>query len=148
MPNIHKDFHGATSYGIQHVYSRYGEDALSEFLQQVARNIYHPLTERLQKEGLSALEKHWRHIFTIEEGAFDLSYEGDQLVLRMHRCPAIHHMKTHGYAIAEKFCEHTRIVNEDICTSAGYTCSVEYDQEAGRCVQRFWKPTGEGGTAQ
>ena len=144
MSNIHKDFHGATSYGIQHLYSRYGEDVLVEFLQQVARNVYHPLTERLQTEGLSALEKHWRHVFTLEGGAFDLSCEGDQLVLRVRQCPAIHHMKAYGYPIAQRFCEHTRIVNEGICTPAGYACSVEYDQEAGRCVQRFWKRTEEG----
>ena len=141
--NVHKDFHGAMSYGIQHVYERYGEEAMTAFLQQVAREVYGPLTERLRKEGLKALEEHWRRIFTVEEGDFELSYERERLVLKVHKCPAIHHMKPHGYAIADKYCEHTRLVNEGICHAAGYECSVEYDQENGRCVQQFWrKDTG------
>ncbi|MFH1008793.1 MAG: hypothetical protein V1800_15055 [Candidatus Latescibacterota bacterium] len=137
--NVHKDFHGAMSYGMQHVCERYGEEAMAEFLERVAKGVYGPLSERLKKEGLTALEEHWRHIFTIEEGDFDLGYEGDQLVLHVHQCPAIHHMQAHGYAIAERYCEHTRLVNEGICRAAGYECSVEYDQEKGRCVQSFWK---------
>jgi hypothetical protein len=48
-------------------------------------------------------------------------------------------MKRHGYMIADRFCEGTRIVNEEICRAAGYECSVRYDQSRGRCVQRFWK---------
>ena len=137
--NVHKDFHGAMSYGIQHVYEQYGEEAMTAFIQQVAREVYRPLTEKLRKEGLKALEEHWRRIFTVEEGDFDLGYEEDKLVLNVRQCPAIHHMKTHGYPIADKYCEHTRLINEGICHAAGYECSVQYDQENGRCVQRFWK---------
>ena len=78
-------------------------------------------------------------MFRLEEGDFETRYEGGVLVLDVRACPAIHHMRANHYAIAEHFCEHTRIVNEAICAEAGYACSVEYDQEAGRCVQRFWR---------
>ena len=40
--------------------------------------------------------------------------------------------------IADRFCESTRITNEEICSTADLKCSVEYDQENGRCVQKFW----------
>ena len=106
------------------------------------REAYRPLSEQLKQEGLSALEAHWQKIFTLEEGAFRLSYDQDKLVLHVERCPAIHHMKAHGYLIADRFCEHTRIVNEEICHPAGYDCAVEYDQEAATCTQSFWKREG------
>ena len=40
------------------------------------------------------------------------------LVLTVKRCPAITHMRENGYTIADHFCEHTRIVNEAVCTTA------------------------------
>jgi len=139
MPNVHKDFHGALSAGIQFVLDRHGPEALAEFLDQVAANVYRPLIERIRQEGLKALEEHWRRIFELEGGDYSLEYESETLVLRVERCPAIHHMKEHGYAIADRFCESTRVVNEGICRRAGCACSVEYDQEAGTCVQKFWR---------
>ncbi len=48
-------------------------------------------------------------------------------------------MRARGYAVAPHFCEHTRIVNDAICRRAGFAASIDYDQAAGRCVQRFWR---------
>jgi len=141
--HVHKDFHGALSFALQFLSDRYGRGEMEEYLRQVAREVYGPLRERLKKEGLKALEEHWRKVFTLEgaeEGKdFTLSYEDGTLVLRVRRCPAVHHIKERGYKLAEDFCESTRIVNEGICRPAGYDCSVEYDRGAGRCVQRFWR---------
>lgn len=139
MANVHKDFHGALSYGIQFLVERHGLDGLRRYLNGLADSVYAPLVKQLRAEGLPALRRHWQEIFTLEGGRFDLHDEGDTLVLEVHECPAITHMKKHGYAIAPHFCEHTRLLNEAICSRAGYACSVDYDQEAGRCVQRFWK---------
>ena len=136
---VHKDFHGILSYCIQHIYEKYGEQEMVECLRQVARNVYGPLTKALRKDGLSALERHWRNIFTIEEADFELYYEDDMLVLNIRKCPAIGHMKSRGYKIFKEYCEHTRIANEEICRLAGYACSVAYNQERGCCLQRFWK---------
>jgi len=140
--HVHKDFHGALSFGLQFLLDRYGPEEMEAYLRRVAEEVYRPLRERLKREGLSALEEHWRKVFTLEgcrEGEdFALSYEDGVLVLKVHRCPAIHHIRNRGYRLADRFCESTRIVNEGICRPVGYGCSVEYDQEAGRCVQRFY----------
>ena len=64
---------------------------------------------------------------------------GDVLVLEVHKCPAIQHLKQSGFPVMEKFCESTRITNEEICAGAGLKCSVEYDRENGCCVQKFWE---------
>ena len=136
---VHKDFHGAMSYGIQFLTERYGWPEAEAYLRQMARAVYKPLIAKLKARGLPALREHWRRIFTLEGGVFTLSRKGPILELRVKRCPAVHHMKQFHYAIADRFCESTRIVNEEICKAAGYESSVEYDQGKGKCVQRFWK---------
>lgn len=114
-----------------------GAEGRTEFLRELAGTVYKPLVDKLRREGLPALQEHWETVFALEGGDASCSYEEDTLVLTVNRCPAIHHMDQHGYAIAPHFCEHTRIVNEAVCKAAGYSASVEYDQAAGRCVQRF-----------
>lgn len=140
MANVHKDFHGAFSYGIQFVIENYGLDGLRAYLERLADTVYAPLVKALEVEGLVALRDHWDRIFALEGGKYELREEGEALVLEVRECPAIAHMKQQGYAIDPHFCEHTRILNEAICSRAGYRSAVEYDQAAGRCVQRFWKP--------
>lgn len=139
MANVHKDFHGALSYGIQFLESAYGAEGLRDFLAGLAETVYKPLVEDLRAHGLDALERHWRTVFELEGGDVALDRDGDALVLTVHRCPAICHMREHHYAVADSFCEHTRLLNEAVCRAAGYKSSTEYDQNAGRCVQRFWK---------
>jgi len=139
MANVHKDFHGALSYGLQFVEDNYGTEGVDDFLSGLASSVYRPLVEALRERGFDALREHWQTVFDLEQGEFEMHTQDGVLTLRVHRCPAICHMKERGYAIAEHFCEHTRIVNEAVCKAAGYCSSVEYDQDAGRCVQRFWK---------
>ncbi|MCK5862939.1 MAG: hypothetical protein KAH38_10660 [Candidatus Hydrogenedentes bacterium] len=141
MANVHKDFHGALSYGIQFILDEYGMTGLEKYLQGLADTVYAPLVKKLKTEGLDALRDHWQEIFTVEGGEFELHEEKKELVLTVLSCPAITHMKAQGYPISPQFCEHTRILNEAICAGTGYTCSVESNQDAGCCVQRFWKET-------
>jgi hypothetical protein len=135
--NVHKDFHGAMSFGLEFLERHYGAEGTEEFLSGLAGTVYRDLVNDLRERGIDALRDHWQHIFAIEEGEAEFEMEGETLVLRVHRCPAIHHMKAHGYKIAPHFCEHTRIVNDAICQAADYLAEVESDQSAGACVQRF-----------
>lgn len=135
---VHKDFHTILSFSMDYFQNRLGLEGMEKFLRVNVQNIYKPLIAALKFGGLPVLEKHFRDIFLIEEGDFDLYWEKDDiLVLEVHKCPAIHHMKEHGHKIAEKFCESTRITNEEICYPARVESSVEYDQDNGCCVQKF-----------
>jgi len=125
MANVHKDFHGSMSYGIQYLYEKYGEKELVEYLKQLAHTVYSPLIEALKMRGLPALYEHWDYIFTIEDADFEIGYEeNDVLFLKVRKCPAIYHMRENNYQVAEKYCEHCRTINEEICHSAGYECSI------------------------
>ena len=47
---LHKDFHGALCYSIRYLDEHYGQDATHEYLQQVGRTYFAPLTEALNGE--------------------------------------------------------------------------------------------------
>jgi len=131
------------SFGLSFLEREFGIGELEEYLRRLARNVYAPLIESLRLRGLPALEDHWNNIMSLEEADFSLSFTNDDvLVLEVRACPAIRHMKERGYRIADHFCESTRIVNDEICRLAGYSCSTEYDQSNGRCIQRFRKEAG------
>lgn len=137
MANVHKDFHGALSFGLTFLRKRYNEDGVREFLSGLSATVYKPLVEGIQTRGLAALRDHWQEVFALEDGEIELQESEEELVLRVHRCPAIAHMQENNYAIAEHYCEHTRIVNEAVCGAAGYESEVAYDQQKGCCVQKF-----------
>jgi hypothetical protein len=136
---LHKDFHGALCYSIQYLDERYGEEATKAYLTQVGETFFAPLSEALKRDGLSALEKHWQQIFSLEEGSISLEYEGDVLVLKVKECPAITHLRSRGQLYTDRYCETTVVVNEAVCRGAGYACSCTYEPGQGQCVQRFWK---------
>ena len=138
---LHKDFHGALCYAVKYLDDNYGPEATEDYLKQVGRNNYTPLIARMKKEGLSALEKHWRNIFTKEGGRFSIDYEDETLVLTVEQCPAITHLKKIKQLFTDRYCQTTVSVNKAICAEASYCCSCKYEPGKGKCVQRFWKPT-------
>ena len=137
---LHKDFHGALCYAIKYLDENFGAKGTRRYLQQLGETYFAPLSEAMKTRGLAALEDHWRKVFTLEGGKFELRYDGDVLVLTVRECPGVAHLKRIGKFYTPRFCETTVTVNETICRRAGYECSCEYESGAGRCVQRFWKP--------
>lgn len=136
---LHKDFHGALGYTIRYLDETFGPEATREYLQQVGRTCFGPLIEKVKAEGLPAIEQHFREVMDREDGEYTFSWEGDTLVLRVTKCPAVAHMKKNGAWFTDRFCETTVVVNETICREAGYACSCEYETGEGRCVQTFRK---------
>ncbi len=136
---LHKDFHGALCYAIKYLEDNYGIESVEQYLSQVAATYFKPLSDNLRANGLIILENHWRSIFTKECGDFELGYEGQTLVLKVGKCPAVSHLKERGLFYTESFCLTTKVVNETICNDAGYCCSCDYKSGEGKCVQKFWK---------
>jgi hypothetical protein len=136
---LHKDFHGALCYAIKYLDDNFGEKATKEYLVQVGKTYFKPLSEKLKQEGLKALEDHWQYIFKKENGKFRLYYEGNKLVLEVDQCPAIAHLKEKNMLYTERYCQTTVVVNKTICQQVGYQCSCEYQPGKGKCVQKFWK---------
>jgi len=136
---LHRDFHGALCYSIKYLDETYGREATAAYLRRVGKTCFAPLSERLARDGLPALERHFKKIFGMEGGGFSLAYKDSSLVLTVTKCPAIAHLKEKDWFFTERFCMTTVTVNETVCRAAGYDCSCEYEPGAGRCVQKFWK---------
>ncbi|HOX37219.1 MAG TPA: hypothetical protein PL033_04450 [Candidatus Brocadiia bacterium] len=136
-PGVHKDFHGAWSYCLKHVADNHGDVAAEDFLREMAPVVFAPLIAAIRAEGLPALKRHWEKVAADEEADCEIALGKGELVLRMNVCPALEHIRSRGYPLWERFCEHTRIINEAVCRAAGVSALTDYDQESGCCVQRF-----------
>lgn len=137
---LHKDFHGALSAGIEYLHSRYGEQAVRDYLHRFAVTFYAPLTRALNEHGLAAMKRHFENAYAVEGGTVRFSLSDDELTLTVDSCPAVMHMRGHGYSIARLFHETTKTVNEAICEGTSYAFElVEYDSRTGRSVQRFYR---------
>lgn len=141
MQKIHKDFHGALSCGFAFVSEKYGRETLKEFLKQAGENIYKELLKKIKKEGLAALEEHWKHIFTIEEGNFKIKRKKNdkELILEIKKCPALEHMKKVKYKIYEDFCLQCKVINSVIAEKIGYKSEVISHQDKNSCIQKIWR---------
>jgi predicted ArsR family transcriptional regulator len=135
---LHKDFHGALAFAIKYLDETYGPQAVTEYLLQVADHCYAPLTEQLKERGLAALEDHFE-IYKREQGRFTVRYDHETLILEIHECPAISHLKKNGQLFSERYCESTAVVMDGICRNAGYRSSCTFEPGQGRCLQKFWK---------
>jgi len=140
---LHKDFHGALSVGLEYLENNYGEEAVREFLHRFATTFHAPLTEAVNRRGLIALKEYLTKLYEIEGGNVKITLSDDELLVEVDACPAVMHMREHGYAVARLFSETTRTVNEAICESTPFAAQlVEYDEQTGRSIQRFYRRTG------
>lgn len=135
---LHQDFHGALSNGLEYLERRFGPESVREYLRQFAASFYAPLNRDLEARGLPALREYFERIYTAEGGRFTIDCSDDELVLRVEECPAVAHMRRHGYGVAPLFHETTKTINETICDGTPFQADLaEYDPETGRSVQIF-----------
>jgi len=137
---LHKDFHGALSAGIDYLEKHFGEKAVRDYLRDFTRAFYAPLIDDLKERGLVALKEHFKNIYRIEGAEIDMDFSENELVIKVAACPAVTHMREHGYSVARLFYETTRTVNETLCGETPFTAELlEYDEATGRGVQRFYR---------
>jgi hypothetical protein len=134
---LHKDFHCVLNYSLTYLTKTYGLKFTEEFLVRAAQTVFGPLIEKMQSDGLPAMESHIRNVFGNENGDFETSSMPDQLVLRVKKCPAIEHLKKSGQLYDSTFCMSTVVVNQAICSMAGYEFQCKFDTEQACCLQRF-----------
>lgn len=137
---LHKDFHGALSVGLDYLREQFGEDSVREYLREFARDFYAPLTNDLKQRGLVALKEYFEKLYKIEGGEISITCSKDELVLKVQACPAVMHIRKNNYKVSPIFYETTKTVNEMICENTPFAAElVEYDQQTGRSVQRFYR---------
>ncbi len=135
---LHKDFHGTMSVGIDYLDRRFGEEAVRDYLHQFALSFYAPLRAELLRDGLPALERHFRKMYEAESGKIEIRLSDDELTIDVAECPAVTHMRAHGYSVARLFYETTKTVNEAICEGTPFAAELlVYEEQNGHAVARF-----------
>ncbi len=139
-PYLHKDFHGALSVGIDYLQENFGEEAVREYLWDFTNAYFAPLKTEIKQRGLSALKEYFQELYEKEGGEVQITLNDDELVIRVAACPAVTHMRQHGYAVANMFYETTKTVNEALVAGTDFAAElVEYDDETGHSVQRLYR---------
>ena len=137
---LHKDFHGALSNGIQFIHDKYGADAVRAYLRQFVTAYYAPLKAEIKERGLAALKDYFEKMYRLEGGVIHLECSEDELRLEVEECPAVTHMRRHGYPVAALFYETTKTVNEAFCENTPFSAElVRYDEVDGHSIQRFYR---------
>lgn len=137
---LHKDFHGALSVGLEFLRTNYGEDAVRDYLRQFTKSYFAPLRQELAAEGLPALARYFRHVYETEGETVEIEQSENELVVKVGACPAVTHMRKQNYSVCPLFYETTKTVNDALCEDTPYAAElVEYDEQTGRSVQRFWR---------
>lgn len=138
--SLHKDFHYTLSLIFDFLKENYGRDETDRIMKKVSRIIYAPLIEDMKERGLPAIEKHIKELMELESGKYSVEKDDDSVTFRIEKCPAISHMKNKNLDISPDFCRiSTGLASKEIAEDAGFRFSVDYDQDKGQCVQKFWK---------
>lgn len=115
------DFYFAINAIFRHLYDQYGKDALVDYWRSLGREYYRQRSERWKAGGLAAVAADWREYFAREPGAeVEVSGKADRVVLDVHVCPAIKHLREQGREMAPYFCEHCDHVTGAMAEQAGY----------------------------
>ena len=139
-PYLHRDFHGALSTGIDYLDQKFGEEAVHEYLREFTNSFYAPLKQEIRERGLPPIKEHFEKVYEVEGGEVEMEMTDDELVIHVAACPAVMHMREHGYPVARLWHETTRTVNEAVCEQTPFAAElVEYDEQTGRSVQRFYR---------
>lgn len=137
---LHKDFHGAMSYAIEYLSTTFGPEAVREYLTKFAKSYYAPLTAMLNERGLMALKEHFERIYSIEGGDVEISLNGNELTVKVNKCPAVSHLRDNGRFVSGLFHETTAAVNEAICDGTPFAAKlIGYDLADGSGVQMFYR---------
>ncbi len=140
---LHKDFHGAFSAGIEYLNKNFGPEAVREYLHQFATSFYAPLIDDINRRGLAALKDRLESVYRTEQATVNISLTEDELVLEVESCPAVMHMREHGYQVAAMFPETSKAVYEALCENTPFSVEVcSYDRSTGASLVRFRRRHG------
>ncbi len=135
---FHPDFHCALNIALDYLEKNHGKSAVKEYLQQFASHYYKPLTEKIKKQGLSALKKYLKDLYRKENGDIDIVCSKDTMTVLIKRCPAVLHIKKKGGQPAKSFSETTKTVYETLLKDTEYEFKMlNYDKNTGKAILTF-----------
>lgn len=130
------DFYTAINATFRFIDQKLGAEGLLRYWQGLGRHYYSPVSQRWLAGGLSAVAAYWRAFFAAEPGAMvDVTESGEEVLLKVKTCPAIHALREHARDIVPTFCQHCYHVSTAIGEPAGIEVRIKGGN--GSCVQHF-----------
>jgi hypothetical protein len=130
------DFYFAINATFRFIQDKLGPRALRQYWTDLGRNYYAPVSAKWREGGLPAVADYWRDFFSAEPAAdVAVSVEDNAVVLHVHRCPAIHHLRENHRQIVPSFCQHCYFVSSAMAEPA--RLKVRVDGGNGACRQIF-----------
>lgn len=130
------DFYFATNATFRFIEQRLGMEGLRRYWKDLGTRYYAPVTQRWKVGGLSAVASHWRDFFKAEPSAeVEVEQTESEVVVHVHTCPLIKHLRANNREIMPTFCQHCYFVSEAIAAPAGLGARVAGGN--GSCTQRF-----------
>ena len=142
--SVDMDSHGQLSSIFYYLEKKYGKKEAITIVEDITREIYRPLIEKIKKNGLVEFEKHFKQVMALEKGIYNINRDNNTLEIIIEKCPAIgparEHMEKRNMKMPDSFCSLTTgVVNTIIAREASYRFSLKHDQKKGKCTQKFWK---------
>jgi hypothetical protein len=137
---FHKDFHNSLNMGLEYLGTKYGADAVKEYLERFTKNFYSPLIAKIKKYGLSALKEQIRHTYE-EEGAggsVRTQMQDGTLTVIVTDCPRSGTCTTQGGRYRHGIRILPETVMQTLADQTGYSFQMlSYDKKTGSARYQF-----------
>jgi hypothetical protein len=139
-PYFHRDFHVTLNQGLIYLQKRYGPAAVRDYLRQLGRTFYSPLSESLRRGGLGAIRQYLEKVYSEENAEYEIRSGENDLEMKIARCPAVSYIRKSGFRVSDLFRETTETLFEAICEDTPFGFRMEeYEPETGKSRFRFFR---------
>lgn len=94
--SLHPHFHVGLNDIIVYLRKTYGSAYLDAAFTRAAKEVYRPLIAEIRKEGLSAIERHFKRVMELECGEIAVLVTDNKLSITVRRDPAAAYMRSEG----------------------------------------------------
>lgn len=130
------DFYFTINATFRFIRKKLGDEALRDYWHDLGFQYLAPVSKLWKEEGLSAVATYWRDFFAAEPGSeITITSVDEAVVLDIHVCPAIKHLRAGKRSIDPAFCQHCYYVSEAAAREAGLTVRIKGGN--GSCCQTF-----------
>ena len=139
---FHRDFHSSMNMGVDYLGTKYGTEAVVEYLTRFTKNVYNKEISEIKEKGFSVIENKIRDTYKKEKAEDVLSVYRDEekMVVEISYCPAVKHLKDTGRTVSNWYRYTTEVVMSVFASYAGATFMMEeYDEETGKARYSFRK---------
>lgn len=137
---FHRDFHSSMNMGVHYLGEKYGEAAVIDYLNTYTENVYNKLIKQIEENGISAIAEKIKDTYAKEkcEEALSIQLSEGKLLVNLHFCPAVKHLKETGREVSPWFVYTTTVVMQRLAKAASLEFKmISYNEETGASTYSF-----------